>query len=333
MTLLGVVGCMVLLVGALGMKDTVDAFVDVFYNQAINYETKVNIDSETATNKDAIMLAEKYNGDWCSQSSVQIADKPVILEIYHIENDKVRFVKNDISFVTLEDYGAYISARIADSFNLSAGDSFTFSLYDSNKEYTVKVSGILRSVSESIIMTDKYADSIGLDYKINVIYTDDQSIIVDTYIANTQSKQSIIDSFDMVMELMSTMVMLLCLAAIVLGIVVLYNLGVMSYTERYREMAILKVLGFKDGKIGALLIGQNLWITVIGVAIGLPCGIVVLQYLLSSLASEYEMKLVIGPLTICVSILLTFGVSFIVGLMISQKNKKIDMVEALKGAE
>ena len=120
---------------------------------------------------------------------------------------------------------------------------------------------------------------------------------------------------------------------VVLGVVVLYNLGVMSYTERYREMATLKVVGFRDRQIGRILIGQNLWLTVLGVIIGLPAGVGVLQYLIVALASEYEMKLTLGPLTYTVSIALTFGVSLVVGWMISRKNRKINMVEALKGVD
>ena len=119
----------------------------------------------------------------------------------------------------------------------------------------------------------------------------------------------------------------------ILGIVVLYNLGVMSYTERYREMATLKVIGFRNSRIGRLLISQNLWLTVLGILIGLPAGVGVLQYLLTALASEYEMKLTLGPGTYLVSILLTFGVSLIVGLMVARKNRSIDMVAALKTEE
>ena len=103
------------------------------------------------------------------------------------------------------------------------------------------------------------------------------------------------------------MIWLLVIAAVALGIVVLYNLGVMSYTERYREMATLKVVGFKNSKIGRLLISQNLWLTVIGILIGLPAGVGVLQYLLTARASEYEMKLTLGPATYLLSILLTLG--------------------------
>ena len=107
----------------------------------------------------------------------------------------------------------------------------------------------------------------------------------------------------------------------------------MSYTERYREMATLKVVGFKDSKIGRLLISQNLWLTVLGIAIGIPAGIGILQYLLTALAAEYELKLVLGPATWLISVLLTFGVSLVVGLMVARKNRHIDMVAALKTEE
>ena len=141
------------------------------------------------------------------------------------------------------------------------------------------------------------------------------------------------DSYNGFMEVLDTMVWVLILAAVILGIVVLYNLGVMSYVERYRELATLKVVGFQNKHIGRILISQNIWLTIIGIIIGLPAGVGVLHLLLVLLASEYELKMVLGALTYCVSILLTFGVSLVVGLLIARKNKKINMVEALKGAE
>ena len=74
-------------------------------------------------------------------------------------------------------------------------------------------------------------------------------------------------------------------------------------------------------------------LTVIGVLLGLPAGLGTLYWMLTALAGEYEMKLMLGPLTYSVSILLTFGVSLLVGWMVARKNRKIDMVEALKNAE
>lgn len=143
----------------------------------------------------------------------------------------------------------------------------------------------------------------------------------------------IIDSFYTFISIMNTMVYILVLGALVLGIVVLYNLGVMSYTERYRELATLKVLGFKDSKIRKLLVGQNFYLSVVGVTVGLPAGIGTLYYLLINLAGEYEMRLALSVYSIIYTILLTVGMSVLVSLMVSRKNKKIDMVEALKDAE
>ena len=79
--------------------------------------------------------------------------------------------------------------------------------------------------------------------------------------------------------------------------------------------------------------GAELWLAVIGILIGIPAGIAILQYLLIALASEYELKLTLGWATWLVSVLLTFGVSLVVGLMVARKNRHIDMVAALKTEE
>ena len=198
------------------------------------------------------------------------------------------------------------------------------------------MAGYLRSLmTENIVMTADYADSAGVPYHITTIYTDKTAdkIPASSLIAEKQEKQTILDTYDSFMEIMNVMVFVLALAAVLLGIVVLYNLGVMSYIERSRELATLKVLGFRDRHIGRILISQNVWLTVIGVLLGLPVGVGILKILLVTLADEYELKLSLGPLTYCVSIFVTFGISLAVGFMVARKNRKIDMVEALKNAE
>jgi ABC-type antimicrobial peptide transport system permease subunit len=80
------------------------------------------------------------------------------------------------------------------------------------------------------------------------------------------------DTFNSFVQIMDSMVIILVVAAVILGVVVLYNLGIMSYVERSRELATLKVLGFRNRTIGKLLISQNIWLTGIGVIIGLPAG-------------------------------------------------------------
>ncbi len=333
MTLIGVIGCMILLVGGLGMKDTMENFMSVLDEDISNYVTKVNILSSSG-NAQAKELAEDLNGDWLASSGISFNGETISLEIYHADNNKIRFVDENSQLMELKDDGAYLCMRLADSAEI--GDTIEFSPYGSEETYKVKVAGYLRSfMTECIVMTDDYAGSVGIPYAISSIYTDKQSDDIEnsSIISDKQDKDMIMDTYDSFMEIMNLMVLVLVLAAVILGVVVLYNLGVMSYVECSRELATLKVLGFRDKHIGRLLISQNIWLTVIGVLIGLPAGVGVMYMLIISLASEYELCMTLGVLTYSVSILLTFGVSLAVGWMVARKNRKIDMVEALKIAE
>lgn len=335
MSLIGIIGCTLLIIGSLGMRDTMTAFLDMYYNDATNYSSRIYV-SEDATDEQIQELIKKYDGDWSASVSVQLNEKAISLDVYELTTNKVRFPSAETKdFENIGDDGAYICKRLSDEFNLKKGDTVTISPYGSDDEYTLKISGIIRSVSENIVISPKYAEKAGIAVKADSIYTSTEKadIKAESAIKSVQSKQMIIDSFDTFNEIMNMMVAVLIVAATVLGIVVLYNLGVMSYTERYREMATLKVVGFRNRKIGKLLISQNMWVTVIGVIVGIPAGIGTLSFLVTQLASEYEMRISVSVLSIAASAVLTFAVSLLVSLMVARKNKKIDMVEALKGAE
>lgn len=333
MTLIGIVGCMLLLVGGLGMRDTMTNYLDIVDKNSLNYQTRINL-TEASSNEQSLELVSKYDGDWLAELSVQLDGEAVSLEIYGITHDFVRFNDENNETKTLSDDGAYICMRLSDKY--SVGDMISFSPYGSAQVYSVRVIGFLRTFqTKSIIMTCNYAQSVGIPYRISAVFTNSasDSIESDSVVAGTQSKTAIMDSYDKFMQIMNTMVLVFVVAAVVLGIVVLYNLGVMSYVERYRELATLKVVGFNNRHIGRILISQNLWLTVVGIIIGLPSGIGVLYLLIKLLADEYELKMHMGALTYCVSILLTLGVSLIVGFFVALKNRKINMVEALKGAD
>lgn len=334
MSLVGIIGCTILVVGSLGMRDTMAEFLSMYYDGALRYSSRIYF-SEDATAEQRDKISEEYGGDRSATVGVQIEDKTVSLDIYGLKNNTVRFPSDKGGYTDLKDNGAYICERLAEEFELDTGDTFVLSPYGTDKKYTLKLNGIIRSTSECVVITEEYADTLNIDYTPDSVYTKTvkKNIRSDAAIKTVQSKQAIMDSFDSFLEIMNSMIFVLVGGALVLGIVVLYNLGVMSYTERYREMATLKVVGFKDGKIGRLLIGQNMWLSLLGIIAGLPLGAFTLDYLLKKMASEYEMRMYIGPVTYIVSIALTFGVSLLVSLMVARKNKKIDMVEALKGAE
>ena len=335
MSLIGIVGSMILIIGSLGMGDTMDAFLALYYDGATNYASRIYL-TEDATPQQRSAVADRYDGDTSATVSVQLEEKAVSLDIYAISHDLVRFPEEKQDrYVTLADDGAYVCVRLAEEFDLQTGDHFTVSPYGSDEKYTLRVAGVVRSVSESVVISAAYAEKLAIPYTVDSVYTavDKAAIAAEDAIKSVQSKQMIMDSFDSFLEMMNAMIVVLILGALVLGLVVLYNLGVMSYAERYREMATLKVVGFKDRRIGRLLISQNLWVSVVGVLIGLPLGALTLEYLLHALASEYELRMELRPLSCLLAIVLTVGVSLLVSWLVARKNKKIDMVEALKGAE
>ena len=333
MTLVGIVGCMVLMVGGLGMRDTMAGFLDLLDNGVSHYATKVNVADNTDL-ETARSLIDELDADWESYSGISIDGETATLDIVHNPKGRISVIDKNNDPIELRSDGVYLCLRLADK--AKEGEYIEFSPYGGEETYRVKVIGYNRSImTESVTMTDELADELGIGYNVSAVYTEKKSSEIPSseLISGKQDKRQLMDSFSSFVQIMDGMVIILVIAAVILGIVVLYNLGIMSYVERSRELATLKVLGFRSRKIGRLLISQNVWLTVIGVLIGLPAGVGTLQWMISALASEYEMKLMLGPVTYIVSVLLTFGTSLLVGWMVARKNKKIDMVEALKSAD
>ena len=369
-TLIGILGCMILMVAAIGMYETAGAFIKMTYTDNAAYSSWIYVSSGTSgddrslavdpenasaegsqdpyqrtiDNAAALELASEYEGDYSASVSIQIDGETYSMDIYHLDHDLVHFTDEDGHTLELPEDGALASLRLRDRYHLKPGDEITCSLFGTDATFTVRIAGFNRSMTESLSLSDAYAQTLQYEglpltdsgyYRVGAVYTATPKAQIpdDSRIASVKSKDDIASSMDQFMEILYLAVVILVLAAIILGIVVLYNLGIMSYTERYREMATLKVVGFRNHRIRKLLVSQNLWITVVGIVLGIFAGIGVLEYLMKALAPEYEMKVVIGPLTIIVSVAVTFIVSLLVGLMVSRKSRKIDMVVALKTPE
>ena len=338
MSFIGTFGCMLMLVASFGINQTITNFLDVVFDETTLYASKVFISSD-ADNKDAVRLAEEFSGDYSASVSSKVGDKAISVDVYEITHDTYRLIDENSDIIALPENGALICKRLAREFDVKPGDSVTVEPYGTNDSFDIAIMGINSSLTESISMNREYAEQIGLTeseaYRINSVYTmtAKNDIRTDGNITSVQSKQDIIDSFDSFMEIFYFFIIALIVASVLLCLIVLYNLGVMSYMERYREMATLKVLGFRNKAIGRLLISQNLWISVVGTLLGIPAGIWALNVLMDMLAGEYEMETLVGPESILPATILNLGVAVIVGWMISRKNRRIDMVEALKGTE
>ena len=202
MSLIGIIGCTVLIVGSLGMRDTMNSFIDIYYNGAINYATRIDI-SEDATKEQAQAVIDRYKGDYSSSVGVQMGDEAFSLDIYNTKNGMIRFPDKNNDFMDLPSDGAFVCVRIADEFGLREGDEITVSPYGTDKEYKIRVAGIMRSTSKNIAISPEYAEKLGVDYSVSYVYTNAESadIKADASIASKESKQDIMDSFDSFTEM------------------------------------------------------------------------------------------------------------------------------------
>ena len=332
MSLFGILACAVIILAVCGLNDTIVVFADKGYRNAYNYENEIYL-AEGTDNGSAAELADKYNGELTTADSIEVAGEAVALMLYEEGEEMIRLMDEKMNYFDLSPDGAYISARVAEDTGAAAGDSISFSPYGSDKTYTVKVAAVIKSVTKGVYMTFSYAESIGYDYSYTGILTDTAAADIessDPRISSVQNSEAVRSAFDTFMTIFYIMVILLLVAGCGLGVIVLYNLGTLSYVERYREMATLKVVGFKNRRIGQLLISQNTWLTVAGLVLGIPAGYGVLVYLMYALGRDYEVNIVVKPLSYVITVLLTLGTSLLVGVLIARKNRKIDMVAALK---
>ena len=153
-------------------------------------------------------------------------------------------------------------------------------------------------------------------------------------IASVSSKERLVKAFRRRTESSSEQFLYLMFAAVVIGIAVMYNLGILSFTEKTRDIATLKVLGFPTKKIRWILQQQNIVVTGLATLVGLPLGKQLLVFVMEQLDDEADFlysELSLRPYLL--SFLLSFVLSLVVNALISSKIKDINMVEALKGVE
>lgn len=136
------------------------------------------------------------------------------------------------------------------------------------------------------------------------------------------------------LSMMRSMIILIIFFAILLGAIIIYNMGILSYSEKKYQFATLKVLGFDNSKIKKIFIEQNEWITILSILAGMPSGYFLTSWLFKAcLDDNFDFSVHINFTTYIIACIGTFVVSYFVSKFISSKIDKIDMVTSLKGNE
>ena len=336
MTIIGVMGCSALLIGAFGLYDGMNDVKTWEYGQINHYESKLIVDENASTSQiDAAVSA--VNGDKIMEDSIEIeSDNTKKLGSLLVLNgtdlitptDKV---KNKIEIGNDE---VSISQKMANMLNVSIGDTVKWHIMGSDKWVETKIDGIHADpISQGFIMSPNKLEGLGLNYTPTSVITSEH--VNETYdgIKTFTTLEDIENNWDKLSEAVWLIIYVLSFFACILAAIVLYNLGLLSFTEIEREIATLKVLGFKTRDLRRLLLTQNLVFTTIGFILGIPLGLYVLDLMWSSSETSFY---VIPSLTITnllLSAVITFSLSIFVNLLFSKRIKNLDMVESLKSGE
>ena len=336
MTIVGVMGCATLLVSAFGMYDGMHDLKEWEYSQINHYDSKLIV-NDNASISSINNIADEVNGDKLMESAIEI-------ESGNAKKSGSLLVLNGTNLVTPTDYDRNeikigndeisISQKMADLLGVGVGDTVKWHIMGSDKWVSTKIDKIHADpISQGFIMSSDKLGALDLNYTPTSIVTSEH---VDKNYSDIKAVNSMNDmttSWDEMTESMMLLVYILIFFACLLAVVVLYNLGLLSFTEIEREIATLKVLGFKTGSLRRLLLTQNLWFTAIGFVLGLPLGYYILDIMWQSSGDSFYILPSISLSNFLLTAVITFALSILVNLLFSRKIKKLDMVESLKGVE
>lgn len=339
MAIVGITGCTMLIVCAFGLLDSMNSYLDWEFEGICNFKYKLALeDNYTQEEFDNLIL--KYGTSTSQTLGIEIKNNNIketnVITINDSKN-KLRYTDHNRNYIELKENGVYITEKLSKTLNLNVGDEITWHIFGEDNWYTTKIVGLNRDPqNQQLNMTRKYAESLGFNYKADSIYTDDDLSNIEKLngVKTIQSIENLKIGMQNMLGTMKSMVVLLIVVSVILGFVIIYNLGVLSFSEKQYQFATLKVLGFKDKQIRKIFVKQNIWITIIAIVLGLPLGFYMVDYIFkSALGDAYDFNAQIEIISYIYAIVGTYIVSFVVNKILSKKVKTIDMVTSLKGNE
>lgn len=285
--------------------------------------------------------AKAYEGQMIQNDSAEVTHGGMN-RMYNVtivdEGNLCRFQDENGEFTKLPDHEIAISARVAEYFDIGVGDIIDFKFLSNKQVYRSRVGLIFKTPgTQGLAMTRKCAEELTVSFEPNLLYTD--MSVPTSFMKDRPEISSVIAREDYIKavrdrsEGTDETVTYTMVIAIIVGVVVMYNLGVLSFIEKAREIATLKVLGFPTKKIRWILQQQNILVTGLGTAAGLILGIKFLEIIMGGMDDEVDYIFTLSPVPYLCAFSLSFILSLIVNGLISAKVKEINMVEALKGVE
>ncbi len=367
MTLFGVGGCMALLLVGFGIRDSVSAMADNQYDKVFNYSGIVSIDTNLTRAQRRTMLSNVSD-----ISDITEYTQLMRTMVYgtgesakNLENEKNAYliVPRDVdgfpsyvrlqertgeqSVLSLTDEGVIITEKYADLLGVSVGDSIFIRLSEADAySKEVKVTGITENyIFNYIYMTPNLYQSIyGSAAEINILMfktannanTED----ISTRLLSINGVNSValndeeVGELNTVIKNLNFIVVVMIIAAAILAFIVIYNLNNINISERRRELATLKLLGFYDGELAQYVFRENVILTLLGTVLGVGLGIWLHQFVMVTVETDvYMFGRELEWSSVLIAAVLTIVFAMIVNSIMYFKLKKVDMIESLKSVE
>lgn len=366
MMIIGISGCTALLLTGFGLRDSISGFADTQFEEiqvadgTITFNTTLgedvsdgNKDSAGNVTLDELLgdyveeydIVSEMSWDLIEDSGIKSVNMIIMEEPEHIS----RYVKfkdhkgNEIAYPGKGE--AVINNALADQYGIKTGDEITVRNSDM-KEIKVKVSGIFNNhvYNYVFISPDTYEEQMGSAPEYKTVYfnlkdgTDAHQaaadLMEDSSILSVTVNKDMKERISNMMKSMNYIVIVVILSAGALAFIVLYNLTNINITERIREIATIKVLGFFKNETSAYVFRENRVLTAFGIVFGLILGVFLHSFVMSQIKVDMvSFDVYVAPLSYVYSIVLTFVFNFLVNLIMSAKLENINMAESLKSVE
>ena len=363
MTLFGICGSTALLLVGFGLQDCINSIVDAQYGMLHLYDETLTLNTDASEEELQLLYdtlsddedAGEYMSLYITSSYASAEGVSGNLSCYiYVPEDMQTFkdfvvLRDRISgeSVEMDTDTVVVSEKMADTLSLEVGDTFEIGAEDEEKK-TLTVGGITENyVYNNIFMSKElYEELFGENVQYNqilILSEEGRTIEADEFgekylaleaVSGVSNIASAKEGFEEMLSSLDTITLVLIICAGALAFIVLFNLTNINISERKRELATLKVLGFYDMELSAYIYRENLMITVLGIAIGLFIG----RYLSNFVTTTVEVDMVmfgreIFASSYILSALIAFAFAVIVNIIVHFKLKKIDMATSLKSVE
>lgn len=361
MTIIGIMGCTALIVTGFGIRDSIRAIMPDQYEKVFNYDLQINLKADldkkqkqdfinSLTNDDKIeKLSETYMSSISAinenvEENVQIivpnnnSDFNTLINLTDVKS------KNNLS---LPEDGVLLTDKAAQLLGVEAGDNITLKDTDEN-ETNVKVTNVVENYVYHYIYMSKsmYENLYDKSFDSNVILTKDFNLDNETEdnfvkdlmnmpeVASVTRISTAMNMMNDTMKSLNYVVVILIVSAGLLAFVVLYNLSNVNISERIRELATIKVLGFYDKEVYLYITRETIILTAIGLVLGLVAGYFLDFFILETCEiNMLRFRKFVAPLSFVFAALITILFTIIVNIVTYFALKKINMIESLKSVE